>query len=75
MSWNYEIQGDRVDQKRKIDKLHLFPTVEYLTFVSQELLALKTKHYRFSFHIGIFNAASRWIFYFLHYMKFFYYLG
>lgn len=30
-----------------------------LAFVSQELLALKeAKHYHFSFHIGIFNAAS-----------------
>lgn len=30
-----------------------------LAFVSQGLLALKeAKHYHFSFHIGIFNAAS-----------------
>lgn len=34
-----------------------------LAFVSQELLSLKeTKHYRFSLHIGNFNAASRWVF-------------
>lgn len=55
----------------KIDQLYFFPSVDYLTFISQELLALKeAKHYHFSFHIGIFNAASMWgFFFFLHYMK------
>lgn len=44
-------------------KVYLFFSIcgifNLLAFVSQGLLALKeAKHYHFSFHIGIFNAAS-----------------
>ena len=58
---------DRVEtvcssEGKKIDKLFFsLCGIFNLTFVSQELRALKeAKHYHFSFHIDIFNAASMW---------------